>query len=457
MSMDRVLLVDDDIELLKDRSQVIRDLGYRCFTSENGTKAFKIIRQEHLDVVLTDLKLPDYDGFTVLKFIKKADTDIPVIIFTAFGSVESAVRAMKLGAYDFIQKPVSPEMLKIVLKNAIEYRKLKFENIMLKTQVKEYFKLKDIVSNSQCMTTLLKRILKIAKTDTNVFIYGETGTGKELIARAIHSNSHRKHKPFIPLDCVALPATLLESEIFGFEKGSFTGAIRSKPGIFELADGGTLFLDEVAELNHSLQAKLLRVLQERQFRRIGGTKIINVNIRIVSATNQDPEDALKQKKLRDDLYYRLNVASISMPPLRNRKEDIPQLVQQFIDEFNPSCSKEIKGISENAMMYLTRYNWPGNVRELKNVIQQAMSLTENNVISTNDLPDQIIKKFKLPETDLFQNMKYKEAKAKYCNQFSKTYFNDLLSIYDNNISKVAEVAGVSRKTLYRILGKINNT
>jgi transcriptional regulator with PAS, ATPase and Fis domain len=254
---------------------------------------------------------------------------------------------------------------------------------------------------------------------------------------------------------VALPASLLESEIFGFEKGAFTGAIKAKPGILELADGGTLFLDEIAELDPALQAKLLRVLQERQFRRLGGTKMINVNIRIVSATNQNPEEALEQKKLRNDLYYRLNVVSISMPPLRNRIEDIPQLVQQFIDEFNPTCTKEITGISEDAMVYLNRYNWPGNVRELKNVIQQAMSLTENNVISINDLPHQVKKKNNLADRDGFQNMKYKEAKTKYCNQFSKAYFDNLLTIYDHNISKVAEVAGISRKTLYRILENLD--
>lgn len=454
--MEKVLLVDDDIELLNDRSQFIKDLGYNCYTAKNGAEALKIIRQKHLDIILTDMKMPDYDGFAVLKFATELDPDIPVIMFTAFGSVESAVHAMKLGAYDFIQKPVSPEMLEIVLKKAIEYRKLKNENIMLKRQIKELPKFKEVVCNSRSMLTIVKRLLKVAETDTNVFIYGETGTGKEMIARLIHSKSFRKNEPFIPLDCVALPATLLESEIFGFEKGAFTGAIKTKPGILELADGGTLFLDEIAELDPSLQAKLLRVLQEHQFRRLGGTKFININIRIISATNQNPEDALKEKKLREDLYYRLNVVPILMPPLRNRKEDIPQLVQQFIDEFNPSCSKEIKGISEEAMMCLKRYNWPGNVRELKNVIQQAISLTENNIISANDLPEMMIRNYKLPDKNFFQNMKFKEAKQKHFNQFSKAYFDNLLSVYDNNISKVAEVAGISRKTLYRILNNIDN-
>lgn len=455
MKKNSVLLVDDDEELLNDRSHFIGELGYNCLVAKNGAEAVKIIRQDHLDVMLTDMKMPDFDGFALVEYVREQAPDIVIIMLTAYGTVESAVHAMKLGVHDFIQKPVSPEMLEITLREAIEYRKLKYENVAPKTQISEYLKVKDIVCNSQSMRVVVQQILKIAKTDANVFIYGETGTGKEMAARAIHSNSLRKSGPFIPLDCVALPATLLESEIFGFEKGAFTGAIRTKPGIFELANDGTLFLDEIDELDLALQAKLLRVLQERQFRRIGGTKMINVNIRIVSAMNQGPEEAMEQKKLRNDLYYRLNVTAISMPPLRNRIEDIPQLVQQFIDEFNPSCHKEIKGISEEAMAYLKQYNWPGNVRELKNIIERAMSLTENSVISICDFPDSLKKKSLFAKTDSIPPVKYKEAKKKYNNQFTTTYFQTLIDVYHHNISKVAEVAGVSRKTLYRILEEIN--
>lgn len=452
--MAKVLLVDDDIELLKDRSQIIRELGHNCYIAKNGAEALKIVHQNHPDVVLTDLKMPDYDGFTVLKSTKEFDPNIPIIIFTAYGSIELAVHAMKSGAYDFIQKPISPEMLEIVLKKAVEYSKLRNENFIIKTQNKESYKLKDVVCESHSMLNIVKLVLKVAKTNTNVFIYGETGTGKEMIARNIHLSSERKHKPFIPLDCVALPATLLESEIFGFEKGAFTGAIKSKPGMLELADGGTLFLDEIAELEPGLQAKLLRILQDQQFRRIGSTKTIEVNIRIISATNQDPEKALKEKRLREDLYFRLNVIPILMPPLRERTADIPQLVKQFINEFNPSCSKEIKGISEDAVECLKGYNWPGNVRELKNVMQQVMSLTENTIIDVDDLPEHIRKNYELQNNNFFHDIRFREAKQKCLNQFYKTYFDSLLKNFNGNFTRVAEKAGISRKTLYRILNKI---
>lgn len=450
--MAKVLLVCDDIELLKDRSQVLKELGYNFFIARDVSEALNIVHQNHPDVVIIDLSMPNFEeGLAVLKSTKEFDPNIPIIIFTASGSVELAVRAMKLGAYDFIPKPISPEMLQVMLKNAVEYEDTKKDNLILKTQIKESNKLKDVVCQSPRMLEIVERVIKVARTDINIFIYGETGAGKEMIARNIHLCSHRKCKPFIPLDCVALPPMLLESEIFGFEKGAFTGAIKSKPGMLEIADGGTLFLDEIADLEPGLQVKLLRVIEDHQFRRIGGTKMIKVNIRIISATNRNPEQALKEKRLREDFYFRLNVVPILVPPLRERKADISHLVKHFIAEFNPMCSNEIKGISEEAVECLQTYNWPGNVRELKNVIQQIMSLSENSILDLNDLPDHIRKNYKLQYNNSFQKMSLKEARKKCLNQFYRAYFNNLLKNLNGNLTKVAEKADISRKTLYRIL------
>jgi len=457
--MDKVLLIiEHELEILKDWSHILIDLGYKCLTAKSGKEAVDVVRRAHPDVVINNKNIPYNDGFEVLRAIKKIAPDIPIIIFSEYGSVESAVQAMKLGAYDYIQQPISPKILEIMLKKAIDYRKLTKENLDLKTQFTESYKLDNhVICKSHTMTDIAKRVLKIAKTDADVLIYGETGTGKEMIAQNIHLHSSRKDMPFIPLDCVALPATLLESEIFGFEKGAFTGAIKSKPGMLELADGGILFLDEIVELEPGLQAKLLRVLQERQFRRIGGTKFIDVNIRIISATNKNPEKAVEEKKLREDLYYRLNVVRIFMPPLRKRKEDIPFLVHHFIKELNPSSPIEIKGISDDAMKCLKKYYWPGNVRELKNVIKQAISLAEKDLICLEDLPENIRANHNYFADESLQSMNFKEAKQKYLRQFSKLYFDNLLKKYEGNISEVARKAGISRKTIYRILNKIDNT
>lgn len=450
--MYKVVLIDDEKEILNDRSEIIRNLGFECFIARNGLEGIKIVEQEHPDVVFTDIKMPKYDGFYVLKKAIQIDPDIPIILFTGYGTIQSAVKAMKLGAYDYLQKPFSIEMMEVVLKKAIEFRKLKKENILLKSQIKESYQLENFIGKSKATHDITKKVIKVAQTDANVLISGESGTGKEIIARNIHFHSQRSDKPFIPLDCNALPPTLIESEIFGYEKGAFTGAVKSKPGVMELADGGTLFLDEIAELDIQLQAKLLRVIQERQFRRVGGTKTIKVDLRIISATNRKPELAIKENKLRQDLYYRLNVVPIVIPPLRDRKEDIPLLVHYFIDLINPSCSREIKGISNEAMKCLKKYNWQGNVRELQNIIENAISLTDKEIITIDDLPD-ILKESDIPMIidNSFEELDYKQAKERYLNQFSREYFSRLLDKYNGNISKVARKAGISRWTIYRIL------
>jgi len=449
--MDKVLLVDDEKEILRDRSRIIESLGFQCLVAKNGKEAIDVIKRESPEVVLTDQKMPKQDGFDVLKATMEIDPDIPVILFTGYGTIESAVQAMKMGAFEYIQKPFFPEMMEVVLKKAIEYRRLRKENIALRTQIEETYQLENIVGESDTMKQIAKRVLKVAKSEANVIIFGESGTGKELIARSIHRYSPRKNKPFIPLDCVALPTTLLESELFGFEKGAFTGAIKLKPGVFELAEEGTLFLDEISELDPHLQAKLLRVLQERQFRRIGGEKLIKVDVRIISATNRNPERAVKEKRLREDLYYRLNVVPIYLPPLRDRREDIPHLVHHFIKKYNPFCSIDVRGISNEAMHCIKEYLWPGNVRELENVVHRAMSLTDRNTIGLHDLPDDVQESKAELTDEMLHNLKYREAKDKCLEQFGKRYVSKLLEKYQGNISKVARAAGISRKTLYRML------
>lgn len=450
----KVLLVDDEQEILANRAKTITGLGYCCEVADSGNEAIQRMKADLPDIILTDIKMTNGDGFSVLQAAREIDPDLPVIVFTGYGSVESAVAAIKMGAFDYIQKPISKEAIEIILHKASEYRRLKEENFTLKKQFKQKFELDDMVYASPAMTEVARRVLKAAKSDANVLITGETGTGKEMIARNIHTKSNRRGKPFIPIDCVALPANLMESELFGFEKGAFTGAHKSKFGLLELANSGTLFLDEITELDVSLQAKLLRVLQEKQFRRVGGTKLINVDVRILSATNRPPEAAVKENFLRQDLYFRLNVVPIVMPPLRDRKDDIPILVQHFIREFNPSVDHEIKGVAREAMHCLQRYDWPGNVRELKNAIEQAVSMAEQAQITVEDLPEKIRQNDLSTMIDAsFDNLNFQQAKEKYLNQFHQKYFSYLMKRYDGNISKVAQESNLSRWTVYRIIQK----
>lgn len=448
--MSKVVLIDDETEILKDRSKIIESFGFECFTANNGKKGIEIIKTKKPDVVLTDLKMPVNDGFFVLEKTREIDPDLPVIIFTGFGTIESAVKALNMGAYDYLQKPFSIDLMEMTLRKAINFRTLKIENLLLRSQVDTVQQLKDFVGESKVIHDIAKRVKKAALSEANVLIYGESGTGKELIARNIHYFSQRSKKPFIAIDCVSLPPTLIESEIFGFERGAFTDAKKLKPRLIELADGGTLFLDEIAELDLKLQAKLLRVLQERQFRRLGSTEIKQVNVRIISATNINPETAIKEKKLRTDLYYRLNVVPINIPPLRERKEDIPILVNHFIKFFNSSSQIQIQHISSEALSLLQMYDWPGNVRELQNVIEKTIALADEETIKTEDLPEKIkINAVPIDEESL-NKLTYKEAKDQFLQKFNHQYFSNMLKKYDGNISKVARDTGVSRWTIYRI-------
>lgn len=460
--MNNILLIGDSKFLFQDEyAEMNNELDLQYIVAGSGKDAAEIIKVSPPDVILiegVDTVIDDYD---ILKISKESDSYIPIILFTEKASVEDAVKAIKDGVFYYIQQPFDPAKLKNVLQKTIAYKKKKEAEtgkVIIK-EVSEEFKIRGIVYESSIMRQLAKNIIKLAKSNANVFIFGESGTGKELVARNIHNLSSRIKYPFIPLDCVSFPDTLLEGELFGFERGTFTGAVKSKPGVFELAENGTLFLDEITEMDYHMQAKLLRVLQERRVRRLGGKEFIEVNVRIISATNRDPEQAVKAKKLREDLYYRLNVVPVYLPPLKERKDDIPLLVHHFISKYNPTTPIQIKGISNETLKCLIDYNWPGNIRELENLIHRIMSLSDHDTIEIEDLPDHL-KEYQYESgeegfDESLLNYSYHEAKKKWLERFNTEYFTKLLKKNDGNISQAAKKSGVSRKTFYRMLEEYN--
>ncbi|MBM4308252.1 MAG: sigma-54-dependent Fis family transcriptional regulator [Deltaproteobacteria bacterium] len=390
MGSEKILLIDDSPEILKNLSEHLTLEGYDIRVASDGTSGISMIDKGFYDIILTDMKMPEADGMEVLKYVKEHSPESICIILTGYGTIRNAVEAIKSGAFDYLTKPVKMDEIKITLERALEYRNLKRENLNLRNQLKKKYQFKNIIGESPAMQSVFEKVEKVADTDSTVLILGESGTGKELIARALHYNSYRREGPFVPVNCAAIPSELLESELFGHEKGAFTNAIRTRIGRFELAHGGTLFLDEIGDMNPNLQSKLLRVLQERQFERIGGVKPIHVDIRVISATHQDLKKAVLKKKFREDLYYRLNVIPIEIPPLRERKSDIPLLAHHFIQHFSKSKKKKVIGISDEAMEGLTEYDWPGNVRELENMIERLIILASGETIHLMDLPERVI-------------------------------------------------------------------
>ena len=387
MSSEKILVIDDSPEILTLFSEYLKAEGYEVDTSADGSAGIEMIEKKFYDLIVTDLKMPGVDGMKVLEFAMNRSPDSLCIILTGYGTVKNAVEAIKLGAFDYLTKPVKMDEILVTLKRALEYRNLKMENINLKNQLKKKYKFENIIGDHEGVQKVFEIVEKVADTDSTILILGESGTGKELIAKAIHYNSYRRERPFIPVNCAAIPSELLESELFGHEKGAFTNAIRTRIGRFELASGGTVFLDEIGDMNPLLQSKLLRVLQERQFERIGGIKTIKTDIRVIAATHQDLKQAVQQKRFREDLYYRLNVIPVRIPPLRERKTDIPLLAHHFLDHFNRSKKKKIKGITDEAMESLMNYDWPGNVRELENTIERVVILVDRDIIGHQDLPE----------------------------------------------------------------------
>ena len=353
---------------------MLKNDGYRVDAAESATRAKELISRGSYDLVISDISMPDGSGVDVLRTAREMQPDCIVILITAYASTESAIEALKLGAYDYIIKPFDVEELRIILKNALEKRQLERENTLLKRELKETSRFDDLVGESPAMDQVKAMLDRVAPTNSTVLIWGESGTGKELAARAIHRRSPRRAKQFVSINCGALPDELLESELFGHVKGSFTGAVATKKGLFEVADGGTIFLDEIGDTSPAMQVKLLRVLQERQIRRVGGTEQLEVDVRIITATNQDLELMVREKRFREDLYYRINVIAIKMPPLREKREDIAALANHFLAKYNKIMGKRIREISPDAMRQLMEYGWPGNVRELENVIERAVAL-----------------------------------------------------------------------------------
>ncbi len=381
----RTLLIVDDDEAIRRSLAISFRREFQILEAAEGNEALEIIRETPIDIVLLDQRLPDADGTEVLKEIKRLSPEVPVIMLTAYGTVKSSVKAMKLGAFDYIEKPYDIEEVKLTIANALKLRMLEEEINHLRLELKEKYALSGIIGKSKAMQDVFRLIKDIAPLDITVLITGETGTGKELVARAIHYNSSRANGPFVAVNCAAIPENLLESELFGYEKGAFTGAVKRKKGKIELAERGTLFLDEIGDMPSELQAKLLRFLEDRTFERLGGEENIKANVRIVAATNQDLTLAIKERRFREDLYFRLNTVTIYLPPLRKRLEDIPLLAEHFVQQYNQNFKKDVKGISPEALSLLMQYDWPGNVRELKHVIERAVALCRGEMVTPKDL------------------------------------------------------------------------
>ncbi len=451
MAKERILVVDDEEDMLENCSRILDRLGYEPLLESDGGKGVVRFEQEHPVVTLTDLRMPGMDGLEVLRTIRQIDPDALVILFTAFATVETAVEAVKEGAFDYIPKPFSADQLRLVIERALTQRRLLEENRRLREQLTETYRFENIVGRSRPMAQVFDLIKKVAASEANILVVGESGTGKELIARCIHANSHRAARAFVPVDCASLPEHLLESELFGHEKGAFTGAIATRRGLFEEANGGTSFLDEVGDIPLPLQAKLLRVLQERQVRRVGGNRFIDVDVRVISATHQNLAEMLQEGKFREDLYYRLNVISLPLPPLRDRPGDIPLLAYHFLRKYAAQSGKEIKGISPETLELLEAYPWAGNVRELQNVMERAVVLAEVEMINPVELPASLRLPQKAPAALVADHLSLKKAKRQWLEAFEREYLVALLKKHQGNISQAAKTAGVDRKTIHRLI------
>ena len=444
----KVLVVDDDLEMCGLISDVLSGEGFSVFTTGDSLEASKTLKREDFDVIITDLKMKGLKGLDLLGEAKKVAPQTPVIIITAFGTVESAIKAMKMGAYDYITKPFQMDEFVLTVKKALENRLLKREVVRLKKEVESRYHFHNLIGKSSPMQKIYDLIERISDTSSNVLITGESGTGKELVAKAIHYNGVGKEGPFVAINCAAIPETLLESELFGYKKGAFTDAKSDKKGLIFEANEGTLFLDEITEMPLTLQAKLLRVIEEREIRPLGDTNSYLIDVRIISTSNRDIASLIQQGRFREDLYYRLKVVDIEMPPLRERKEDIPILVQHFIHKFSKELKKAVSSVSEDALKILLNYFWPGNVRELENIIQRAITLSQHEVILPDDLPASIIQK---TDEKLFE----KAMEEKFTlDQLEKEYVKRVLIETGGNKSKAAERLGLDRKTLYRKLEEL---
>lgn len=436
----RVLVVDDEPMVCLALTNWLEEENYFAQAVEDGVQAVKAVREENWDIVLLDLRMPGMDGMEVLKQVKEIAPQTVVIMMTAYASIPGAVQAMQEGAYDYIVKPLDVDQLTLMLKRIVEHQQLITENILLRKRLTEQYEYEDIIGRSEAMQEVFSMIKAVTDTNATVLITGETGTGKELVARAIHSNSSQRYGPFVATSCGALPETLLESELFGYEKGAFTGADRTKKGRFELANGGTLFLDEVGDISMKTQIRLLRVLQEKSFSRLGGTEQIKVDVRLISATNRDLVAAIEEGSFRSDLYYRLNVVSIQLPPLRERIDDVPLLAAHFINKYNVEFNKKFDRVDRKAMDFMMDYHWPGNVRELENVIERAIVIDQGPQMKVKHLP------FCNIESPLTEE-------PRSLQEVEKSHIEKMLQRNDWNIAKTARLLNIDRSTLHKKIKK----
>lgn len=449
--MENILIIDDEKSLLDLLNVVLKKEGYRVKTSLAPSKVFDLLEKEDFDLLICDVKLPETSGMEILKYVRENKPELPVIMITAYGSLKQAVEALKVGAIDYILKPFDVEELKIVIAKELEKRRLKEENILLKRDLREKYSFENMIGKSKAMKEVYSLIEKTSTTDSTVLISGESGTGKEMAARAIHFLSHRGANPFVSINCAALPENLLESELFGHAKGSFTGAVSDKKGMFEVASRGTLFLDEVGETSPWTQVKLLRALQERKVRRVGGTEEIPVDVRIIAATNQDLKGRIAEGKFREELYYRLHVISFDMPPLRKRTEDIPLLMNHFLQKCCQKMGKKTKRIAPEVISYLEAYPWPGNVRELENVIERVVAIEDRETITAASLPREIVLPPKRamaqplipPGFNLMSRL----------DEISRSYITEARTMAGGNLRKTASLLGISYRSLRHLITK----
>src|SRR5687768_11041222 len=449
MTQSKLFVVDDDEAARTLLAEALQKEGYEVEAFSSGQAAVERGKQIRPDVVLTDIRMEQGDGFLVLKEFKRSSPDTSIVLLTAFGSLEGAIEAIKQGAYDYLAKPFKKEDIKLVVQRSLEHCRLLRENTEFREELKSKDEWSPLVGSSPAMLEVYKLVARVSESKSTVLLQGESGTGKELIARAIHGNSPRREKPFIPVNCGALPDTLLESEMFGYEKGAFTGAVGTKTGLFESANGGTLFLDEVGELGQALQVKLLRVMQDHEVRRVGGTNSIKVDVRIIAATNRDLEQLVKEGKFRDDLFYRLNVVRITLPSLVERQEDIPMLAHHFLQKCAAGTSTAVRGFHPDTMDHLNRYRWPGNVRELENAIERAVSLSHGPLLTPDDLPAAIRqaqahtdRKADVPEAGEHAYLTLEEVE--------KRHLVRVLKETKGNKVKAAKILAIDRRTLYRM-------
>ncbi len=450
MQKAKILVVDDDAVARDLLADALKKEGHDVEVFSNGADAIARGMKGGVDLVLTDIRMGTVDGLTVLREFKRVSADTSIVLLTSFGSLEGAIEAIKQGAYDYLAKPFKKEQIKLVVQRSLDHCRLLRENARFREELKEKGEWSPLVGSSPAMLDVYKLVARVSEGKSTVLLQGESGTGKELIARAIHANGPRRDKPFVPVNCGALPDTLLESEMFGYEKGAFTGAVGTKAGLFEAANGGTLFLDEIGELGPALQVKLLRVMQDHEVRRVGGTGSVKVDVRIIAATNRDLEQFVKEEKFRDDLYYRLNVVRITLPSLIDRKGDIPMLAHHFLQKCAAGAPTVVRGILPETMTLLMQYRWPGNVRELENAIERAVSLSHGPLLTPDDLPEAIRQGSASADTGTSLDGEPADVAGLTLEEVEKRHLIRVLKETKGNKVKAAKILGIDRRTLYRM-------